>query len=194
MSLPNLFESTRQQLDAAESPSALGGASPSGTTLNFTMEHQTQTEWCWAAVSVSVSHFYDSSSSWTQCDVVNAELSLSDCCKTGSSIECNQPWYLDKALQRTSNLNTMSAGSTSYMNLNTEIENGNPLGCRIGWSLGGGHFVILHGYTNKMVGPSTENWVDVGDPWYGPSSVLYDDFRTKYQNAGKWTHTYSTQS
>jgi hypothetical protein len=78
--------------------------------------------------------------------------------------------------------------------MNTQIENGNPLGCRIGWNGGGGHFVILHGYTNKTGASSTENWVDVADPWYGPSSVLYDDFRTKYQKTGQWTHSYTTRA
>jgi hypothetical protein len=194
MSLPDLFETTRQQIDPTGSLSALGGAPPSGTTLTFSMQNQNHTEWCWAAVSVSISHFYNSVSSWTQCDVVDAEFSLSNCCSNGSSSQCNQPWYLDKALTRTSNLNVMSTEVTSYQDLNTEIENGYPLCCRIGWNGGGGHFVALHGYLNKSVGSSIENWVDVGDPWYGPSSLLYDDFRTKYQNTGKWTHSYTTKA
>jgi len=194
MQLPELIESTRKQIDPSGTLSAIGGAPPSGTSLTFLMQQQEQTEWCWAATAVSVSIFYDTHSSWTQCKVVNAELSLSACCNNGSSTQCNQPWYLDRALQRTSNLNSMSSGAATYKTLNTEVENSHPLGCRIGWNLGGGHFVALHGYSNKISGPTTENWVDVADPFYGSSSMLYDNFRTKYQNAGTWTHSYSTKA
>ena len=34
--------------------------------LAFTMQTQLQTQWCWAANSVSVSLFYDSASGWTR--------------------------------------------------------------------------------------------------------------------------------
>ena len=72
----------------------------SARTCGLTVEHQTQTQWCWAAVSNSVSHFYDAGSTWTQCTIVNAELGQSTCCSNGSSSACNKPWYLDKALTR----------------------------------------------------------------------------------------------
>ena len=42
--------------------------------IPFVMQHQQQTQWCWAAVSVSVSHYYSPWSGWTQCAMVNAEL------------------------------------------------------------------------------------------------------------------------
>ena len=35
--------------------------------LGFTMQAQTQSNWCWAATSTSVSHFYWFWSPWTQC-------------------------------------------------------------------------------------------------------------------------------
>ena len=46
--------------------------------LKFTMQQQEQTNWCWAAASTSVSHFYDSSSAWTQCKVANTQLGRMD--------------------------------------------------------------------------------------------------------------------
>jgi len=38
--------------------------------LNFPMQQQKETEWCWAAVAVSVAAFYQGVSP-PQCDVVN---------------------------------------------------------------------------------------------------------------------------
>ena len=42
--------------------------------LDFSMHHQQQTNWCWAAVSTSVALFFNPSSGWTQCAVANGEL------------------------------------------------------------------------------------------------------------------------
>src|SRR5262245_50136888 len=114
--------------------------------LSFAMQHQQQTQWCWAAVSTSVSLYYDPSSTWTQCTVVNAELGQTTCCNNGSSAACNQPWYLDLALTRTGNLTAVTGGTTTFAGIRSEIDAGRLLGVRIGWSGGGGHFVVLEGY------------------------------------------------
>lgn len=201
MSLPNSFESTRQPLDPAEEITAAageelpaGGGPPSGTALSFHMQTQTQAEWCWAAVSTSVSRFYDSGSAWTQCEVVEAELSKDTCCQDGGTSDCNRPWYLDRALRRTGNLRAANSGTLSYSDLNGEIKDGRPLGCRIRWPDDSGHFVVVHGYTNKTGdGGRTENWVQVADPLFGPSDLTYDVFRTRYRKTGAWSHSYKTK-
>lgn len=158
--------------------------------LAFTMQHQQQTQWCWAAVSTSVSLYYDTSSTWTQCTVVNAELGQTTCCQNGSTSACNQPWYLDLALQRTGNLDAFAGGTTSFADLRTEIDAGQPLGARIGWSGGGGHFAVIEGY---KPGPGDQR-VAIDDPWYGASDLTYNTFATSYQGSGSWTHSYTTES
>lgn len=72
--------------------------------LNFTMSEQQQTNWCWSAVATSTSLYYNPSSTWTQSSLVNAELSQTNCCQSGDSSACNQPWSLNSALKRTGNL------------------------------------------------------------------------------------------
>jgi predicted double-glycine peptidase len=59
------------------------------------------------------------------------------------------------------------------------------LGVRIQWVGGGGHFVVIGGY-------SLQNVVDVRDPWYGNSSVDYTAFKGRYQGHGRWSHSYQT--
>ena len=158
--------------------------------LAFTMQHQQQTQWCWAAVSTSVSLYYDTSSTWTQCTVVNAELGQTTCCQNGSTSACNQPWYLDLALQRTGNLDGFSGGTTSFADIRTQIDAGRLLGARIGWSGGGGHFAVIEGY---KPGPGDQR-VAIDDPWYGASDITYNTFATSYQGTGSWTHSYTTES
>ena len=53
----------------------------SNLVLGFNMEAQTQSNWCWAATSKSVSHFYSFLSPWTQCKVASKELN-NTCCNT----------------------------------------------------------------------------------------------------------------
>ena len=156
--------------------------------LPFMMQSQSQSEWCWAAVAASVSHFFNASSPWTQCTLVNAELGQTTCCQDGSTPQCNQPWYLDQALSQTGNLASWSAGTSAYATLVQEVDAGRPLGVRIGWPGpdNGGHFVVLDGYTDP-------NTVDVQDPWYGHSVSDYNAFCTQYQGNGTWTHSYFLQ-
>jgi hypothetical protein len=155
--------------------------------LDFTIQPQQQTQWCWAAVAVSTSLYYDPSSSWTQCSLASAELGQTTCCQNGASAQCNRPWYLDRALSRTGNLANWASGSVALNTIRSQIDSNRLLGVRIGWSGGGGHFVLLEGYR------ANTNFIAVEDPWYGASDVDYTTFTTNHKGSGSWTHTYYTQ-
>jgi hypothetical protein len=167
----------------------LASAADGKRTLRFTLQHQLQTNWCWAAVATSAAGFFDRATTWGQCTLVNAELGQAGCCNDGSSGACNVPWYLDRALDRTGNLKSKSSGTVPWTKIRTEIDAGRPVGARIGWRGGGGHFVVLTGY--RKAGKVEE--VEVQDPWTGRSSLPLDVFKTNYKNAGTWTHTYLTR-
>jgi hypothetical protein len=68
-----------------------------------------------------------------------------------------------------------------------EIDARRPVGLRIGWRGGGGHFIAIEGYRGDG------NAVAVEDPWYGTSDVEAATLRTAYQGAGTWTHVYYTR-
>lgn len=161
----------------------------SSKQLAFNMEAQTQSNWCWAATSTSVSHFYWALSTWTQCLVANAELGLSNCCNSSVPAPCNVPWYLDRALTRTRNFVSVT-GPASFQQVRDEIDAGRPVGARIGWSGGGGHFMVIYGYS-VVAGT---NYFDIDDPIYGKSHLSVADFSSHYQGSGTWTHAYFTKS
>jgi hypothetical protein len=172
----------------------LGSARCSGLTV----EAQQQTQWCWAAVANSVSHFYDAASTWTQCTIVNAELGQTTCCTNGSSSSCNKPWYLDKALTRVGCFLSIASGTLSFATIKTLINSGRPPCARQGWSGGGGHFMAIvcsfEGLLGLIVGGgSTAKRLRISDPWYGDSVIDYDVFVSGYQGSGTWTHSYRTQ-
>lgn len=162
---------------------------PSWSRIDFTMQHQEQTQWCWAATAVSVAHYYQPNSSWTQCEMVNQELGQTTCCEDGSTDACNQPHGLGGPLQRAQVLDHMEGSSVSYDVIGAEIEAGRPLAWRIGWEDGGGHFAVIEGY-RRLGG----EWVAVDDPWYGETDVAVSSLTGgTYQGTGTWTHTYFTR-
>lgn len=189
MSFLDLAAASRTQFGQHAALVKIGNLLFSSTVLPFNMQAQTQTNWCWAATSTSVSHFYFGASSWTQCKVAGAELSRSDCCNSPVPSPCNVPWYLDRALTRTSNFVSIVSGTISYDAIEAELKAGRVIGTRIGWNGGGGHFMAIHGCSR--IG-STE-YVDIDDPIFGKTHITLATFTNNYQGSGRWTHTYYTK-
>ena len=157
--------------------------------LPFNMQMQTQSNWCWAATATSVSHYFWRWSTWTQCRVANAELGHTDCCHSPVPADCNVPWYLDRALIRTRNFVSIT-GLVGFEQVRDEIDKGRPVGARIGWSGGGGHFMVIYGYS--LIGGG--EYFDIDDPIYGKSHIPVSEFSSSYQGSGTWTHTYFMKS
>jgi hypothetical protein len=162
---------------------------PAWDRLNFQMQAQQQTNWCWAAVSTSVALFYDPSSTWTQCQVANGELGRTDCCGAGASGPCNVYGTLDTSLTRVGHFDHIASGAASFQSVDDEIDAGRPMGLRVAWSGGGAHFLAIIGYLEDA-----PNYVAVDDPIYGKSDLTYDTLKTNYQGSGSWTHTYYTKA
>jgi papain like cysteine protease AvrRpt2 len=156
--------------------------------LDFSMQAQTESNWCWAATARSVSHFYWRRSPWTQCGVANGELGHTDCCSSPAPGPCNVPWYLDRALARTRNFVSIT-GPVPFSAVRAEIDARRPVGARIGWSGGGGHFMCIYGYSTVL----GQEYFDIDDPIYGTSHLPVSEFSTNYQGSGTWTHTYFTK-
>lgn len=157
--------------------------------LNFNMELQLKSNWCWAATADSVSHFYAKLlNPWSQCKIASHEQGLL-CCNTPTPSGCNVAWYLDKALDCTHNYVSMSNGTMSWDAVKAEIDKGLVVGTRIGWNGGGGHFMVIHGVSRVAF----THYFHIDDPIYGKSVLTVDQFSTNYQGSGSWTHSYITK-
>ncbi|MDP9865780.1 MULTISPECIES: papain-like cysteine protease family protein [Streptosporangium] len=159
--------------------------------LDFAMQYQEQTYWCWSATAVSVAAFFNPATTWTQCSMVNAEFGLNTCCGPAASDtgSCNKPWYTDKALSRVGHYRDWLAGALSLNQIRVELQAPSPIGVRVQWRGGGGHAVVVRGCYNS----GGVDYVSVADPWYGTSEVPYDTFRNNYQGSGLWDATYRTK-
>src|SRR6202035_2755987 len=127
--------------------------------LDLSVPHQEQDNWCWAATSDGIAHYYDKSSSWTQCEIANSELGRSDCCGTGASGPCNVYGFLNTALTTVGHFDHMVGQAVDFQTVDGEIDAERPLGVRIGWSGGGGHFLAIGGYRELP-----EQYLHVEDP------------------------------
>lgn len=156
--------------------------------LPFAMQRQQQTQWCWAATSVSVALYYRPTSGWTQCQMVNLEKGQTTCCQNGSTPECNQPNVLDSPLRRAGVLDHMVWGTVTYDAAKEQILVQRPLPLRIQWAGGGGHFIAIQGVALYF-----GTYVAIGDSWYGPSDITWKTLFGTYQGSGTWTHTYFTK-
>jgi hypothetical protein len=158
--------------------------------LDFTMQRQEQTQWCWAATSVSVAAHYDPRGRWSQCGMVNAEKGLDICCREGASTACNEPNVLDSPLTRADVLDHKEPAPASFDAIRREIDAGRPLAWRIRWDGGGGHFAVIEGYQR-----AGEPWVAIEDPHWGATDVPVSMLTGgTYQGTGRWTHTYFTRA
>jgi hypothetical protein len=160
--------------------------------LEFPLQLQKQDNWCWAAISVSVDHFFNPASPWEQCRLAGAELGL-DCCQDGSTERCNQVRRLDPPLTRVGRLRERPIPRPLTMDeIREEIDGGRPVCARIQWRDGGGHFVLISGYE---VTPRGVTVLTIDDPAFDRSRVKFEKFLTDYHTGhGKWTGTFRLQS
>ncbi|MGY3233213.1 hypothetical protein ACVMAJ_000103 [Bradyrhizobium sp. USDA 4448] len=152
-----ILEVTQMTSVAGESERALGSmcdpiklASVHDSTwkaLNFHLEYQEKTNWCWAALAVSVAKTYASSGKYSQCEIANGELGRTDCCKKDKDEPCNVFGYLMSSLNRLDRFeqwNVRRPEKSERLRLQvryaiqaearSEIDQGRPLCARIAWS------------------------------------------------------------
>lgn len=168
--------------ELADVDTGAGRAALTVASLNFNMQQQTQSNWCWAAVSASVGNYYGTGN-WTQCFVANAQLDRNTCCNQPGP--CNVYGYLDAALRTTRSFASMSSGSIQMPAIENQINMSRPIGLRCAWYGGGAHFLAIYG-TNG-------GYILVADSIYGYSTRTLNSFPGSYNSGGTWTHTYFTQ-
>ncbi len=187
MSLPNLILKTKHNIKLPKPSDISLKEEMSINGLQFVMNLQRLDNWCWAAVTESISLFYIPTSNWTQCSLANIEFDRDDCCPDNSV--CDRQWYLQNSLSRSENLADFLTGNLAFQNIAQQISNGHPVACRIGWQNGGGHFIVIYGINQN----DPNQWLEIADPMYGNSNYPYDQFRNSYRGSGKWTHSYLTK-
>jgi hypothetical protein len=157
---------------------------------SFPIQKQPQdSNWCWAAVGVSVNDYFLPGSALRQCELATHILNDPGCCGTPPT-GLDKTAYLQDVLRRLSVLREPpQAGiALAFEDIRTQIDASLPVCVRIGWpDQSRGHFVVICGYA---VSASGEQWVDIADPYFENSTTSYNDFVHAYQGNGEWTDTF----
>jgi hypothetical protein len=181
--------------------------------LNFDIECQQKTNWCWAALAASVARYYHPSSTVTQCEIANGELRRNDCCKSLALTDCdpcNVIGFLMSSLFRVGSLEKWAVRrpATSKRlqkqirrniqeDIREEIDQERPLCARIVRPAGGGHFIAIFGYASEATHDGCDKpqivGVAVADPLLGESDVDWEDFPMRYYTGAVYTDSYYTK-
>lgn len=151
--------------------------------LNFKTQKQMQGNWCWAAVTSSVSFFFTEQSAWTQ-NVIVGNMIDSSCFDigNGSSPVCDVVNDAATALYRTGNFSGQLQRCLELNEIMMQIDSGYPVCCQITWpGINISHFVVIYGYDgNNLI---------IGDTQAGVTSCDYNQFLTDYRTGGNWVRT-----
>src|SRR5215472_9392812 len=121
-------------------------------TLQFKMQRQILSQWCWAAAAASVCDFYEDASYGSQCAFVSSVTGLGDCCQScqadGEASVCNQPYNLGSALWESHHGVKVKPDSPDFGKVKGEIEAERPVACNVYWADGSAHALAIYGYTD----------------------------------------------
>lgn len=163
-----------------------GSGPPEFLRRHFTIQKQQQSQWCWAAVTVSIRDYYGHTTQLSQCQLVNSYVGLTTCCANGSSSSCNQPNNTAGALAFVGHLEKNLNGSISFKAVQEQIVLDRPIGIRILWAGSGAHAIVVDGYSSS----DGEQWVFGDDPGSGDCFLYtYSAFQTSYSGTGTWNAT-----
>ena len=163
--------------------------SDSASVLGVEVPTQDQDLWCWCAITVGVSRFFDASFSLSQCETAANVLGLADACSRPGDDDVNKMFALDAALASFDRLLRRVDGRLSFEQLKREIDAGRPVGVRIRFQDSGqAHFTLIRGYRTE---PAPMLAID--DPLYGESTWSFAEFVDNYRGAGVWRQSYLTR-
>ena len=171
-------------IPVAALPSALPApaAAPTFRLLPIVLVRQQQTNWCWAACCEMV--FAHKGVLWIyQCNIVSRQFNA-NCCTHPYPKVCNKPEWPDQAYVDWGITFTRLNSQLSFADLQSAIDNGNPVEVYFVWQGSVAAHVAL------VVGWYDNGDVQVNDPWRGVLRIGYVDLQIAY-GLGTWLETYT---
>lgn len=152
---------------------------------DYRQEDQEQTNWCWAAIAVSIAAYFERGT-WKQCAIVRDVTGKTNCCVSPGN--CNVMWSVGEALRHAQCLAEHRTSPVAIDTLQRQVDFGNPVVIRLENMEGLAHVSTIVGY-----GPDQGDLCELTiiDPWRGVEKVRYGNIRNSTYR-GSWTDTYFT--
>lgn len=132
--------------------------------LDFTMQQQPKSLWCWATSASMISNYYGIP--MTPCQLVNLDFGTNRCCGNDpftDTVNCNNGGDLGRVLGKIAMHKSSTSTKATFNNLAGELRAGRPVGMHLTWKGGGEHYFVI---TGCQIG----NLVRLADPGSGTSS------------------------
>lgn len=153
------------------------------------IEPQIMSQWCWAAVALSVRKFYDNQFAVTQSAFVSEMLNIPQCRHIPFAF-CNQRFSLQIALESLQVLEEKLDEPCAEEDIITEISNGRPIGCQLVRNGFDGHYILIKGVS----GTGSSLQLEIADPFDGDYRVLsFRELLFEYRES-QWEQTFFTRS
>lgn len=164
--------------------------------MQYQLDSQEQTYWCWAAVAQSVRAHFNSRSPLSQCQVATQTLNRFEnlavnCCQDPDA--CNIPYFLDRALSQVGHLNLVYPAPFSWNDVRYVTRQMNRPLCAYLSSASSGHYVVI---TDAFLANGAEYLLvhDPDDTFLGAVQIAYDEFRLNYALSGyQWLGCFFVQ-
>jgi hypothetical protein len=169
---------------------AVGGENNAGKRIEFKVQKQARSNWCWAAVAASIGALYNKGGSVKgQCCLAVDVLKKPSCCDDPDS--CNSGAAMDDALRDNGTLREPpeDANDLNFDSIVKEIEKNLVIGCGVATS-SNGHALALYGWDISDGVQRVYLW----DP-LGPTLKLFghNTFKTDGAEDYLWIRAYLTR-
>jgi Papain-like cysteine protease AvrRpt2 len=189
----SVIETTRRPLELS-GMGTVPSSSAHRSMIEFAMEPQCHSNWCWAAVAASVAAYYDQGTYRRQCKIANEELQRTDCCDwpCGADVAFDVTNVFASPLNRVGCFRRLARFKRATpAQVLEELAAGRPVCVRTVWPEGGAHFLTIVGCWCDADGTPM---LALDDPFWGRSEYGHEQFSKHYQLlGGKWNDTYYTK-
>jgi hypothetical protein len=162
--------------------------------LNVPQVIQEQDQWCWAGVSACVLGYYGTTipqctiAEYTRVSATWHNFGTVNCCNDASQ-GCNYWNYNWGAAGSIEDIllhwgvSSYGTGAFSVSTIKSELNAGRPFIFRWGWTTGGGHFLVGHGFS------ASDSMLSYMNPWFGEGLKIAKYSWVMSSSDHSWTHT-----
>lgn len=141
--------------------------------LNVPQYGQQTNMWCWAASGEMIMTYLGKAVA--QCAEANQLFGMKNCCNSPTPSACAKGGWPQWPAWGFSASDTTWGKALTFAQLKGQIDSNKPVGFSWGWTGGGGHYMVVRGYT--LIG--TSQYVIINDPWpWNPNKLKGGGTRT----------------
>ena len=162
-------------------------------TLNVPLIPQKTSMWCWAASAEMVMNY--AGHDVTQCAQANHEFGRTDCCNSPTPGPCVSGGWPEFPIWKFASQTLADGIALTFAQIVAQIDANLPVCFSWHWQGGGGHMMVVRGYSWSVLILAGNQMVYINDPW-APNVgntrwITYNEFVSKTNDHTHWRDYYN---